>query len=240
MPSIRIWTPESDYDRDAVCCLARKIVEYYGANIEIAYGTKQGFNDAARIPNGLKKAVDTYLKRNDLVIFLIDADSAKSQAQRRREKNSLLNRIQEVVNASGGKAILILMLQELEAWLLVDCLGICCYYTKNPETRNHEDWIKFAKRQQPGKTNLIEEAELGGNNAKEYLEEFSRDILIKINPNLKTKPQNLKERQYTEDKSAEIAECLEISKQTIKRNESLEEFADRLKQLADYNENNQG
>ncbi|HBE19230.1 MAG TPA: hypothetical protein DDW51_16890 [Cyanobacteria bacterium UBA11367] len=240
MPSIRIWTPESDYDRDAVCCLARKIVEYYGANIEIAYGTKQGFNDAARIPNGLKKAVDTYLKRNDLVIFLIDADSAKSQAQRRREKNSLLNRIQEVVNASGGKAILILMLQELEAWLLVDCLGICCYYTKNPETRNHEDWIKFAKRQQPGKTNLIEEAELGGNNAKEYLEDFSRDILIKINPKLKTKPQNLKERQYTEDKSAEIAECLEISKQTIKRNESLEEFAERLKQLADYNENNQG
>ena len=240
MPSIRIWTPESDYDRNAVCCLAKKIVQDYGVNIEISYGTKQGFNDAARKPDGVKKAVDTYLKHNDLVIFLIDADSARSQAQRRKERNSLLNRIQEVVNASGGKAILILMLQELEAWLLVDCLGICCYYTKNPETRNREEWIKFAKRQQPGKTNLIEEAELGGKNAKEYLEELSRDILIKINPNLKNKPQNLKERQYTEDKSSEIAECLEMSNQTIKRNESLEEFAQCLKQLATHDEINQG
>ena len=208
MPSIRIWTPESDSDRDAVCCIANKIVEYYGYDIKICYGDKKGFNDVASKPDGLKKAVDIYLRSNDLVIFLIDADSAKSQAQRRKEKNSLVNRIQSVVNASEGKAILILILQEIEAWLLVDCLGICCYFTKNNETRNNEEWIKFAKRKQPGKTNLIEEAELGGKNAKEYLVELSREILIKINPNLKNKAQNLKERQYSEDGCPEVAKYI--------------------------------
>ncbi|MCL1463725.1 DUF4276 family protein [Argonema galeatum] len=232
MPSVRIWTPESDNDRDSVCCIAQKIVEYYGCDLTIEYATKQAFNDAARKPDGLKKAVDIYLRRNDIVIFLIDADSAKSQAQRRSERNSLVNRIQAVVSASVGKAILILMLQELEAWLLVDCLGICCYFTKSPETRNIQDWIKFANRRQPGQTNLIEEAELGGKNAKEYLEKLSREVLIKINPNLKNKLQNLQERQYSEDKSSEVAEYMEISSQTIKRNESLEEFAQCLKKLA--------
>lgn len=238
MPSVRIWTPESDYDRDAVCSIAKKILEYYECDLKISYGTKQGFNDAARKPDGLKKAVDIYLKSDDIVIFLIDADSGKSQAQRRREKNSLVNRIQGVVNASGGKAILILMLQELEAWLLVDCLGICCYFTKNPETRNSQEWIKFAQRKQPGQTNLIEEAELGGKNAKEYLEDLSREILIKKNPNLRNKLRNLEELQYTEDKSAKVAECIEISSNTIKRNESLKEFAQCLQQLAEVEEEN--
>lgn len=232
MPSVRIWTPESAYDRDAVSCIARKIARYYQSNLVIYYGTKQGFNDAARQPGGLKKAVDIYLKTNALVIFLIDADSKTSQEQRRRESNSLINKIQAVVNVSGGKAILILMLQELEAWLLVDCLSICCYFTKNYETRDNQEWIKFASQKQLGKTNLIEEAELGGKNAKEYLEKLSREILIKMNPNLKRKHQNLKERQYSEDKSSEVAKYIEISNQTIKRNESLEEFAQYLKQLA--------
>ncbi len=54
MPSVRIWTPESDYDRDAVCCIARKIVNYHSADIKVDYATKQGFNDAARKPGGLK------------------------------------------------------------------------------------------------------------------------------------------------------------------------------------------
>lgn len=238
MPSVRIWTPESDYDREAVFCIAQKILEYYNYDLKIEYATKQAYNEAAKKPDGLKKAVDIYLKRNDLLIFLIDADSAKSQAKRRGEKNSQINRIEAVVNASNGKVKLILMLQELEAWLLVDCLGICCYFTKNPETRNNQDWIKFARRKQPGKTNLIEEVELGGKNAKEYLVEFSREILIKINPNLKNKLQNLKERQYSEDRSPEIAKCIEINRETIKRNESLEEFAKLLQELAEVEENN--
>lgn len=232
MPSVLIWTPESDYDRDAVCCIVRKIAEFYKTDIEISCGDKQGFNKAAREPDGIKKAVDIYLKSNDLVIFLIDADGKISQAQRRRERNSLVNQIQAVVNVSQGKALLIPILQELEAWLLIDCLGICCYFTKNPEIRSSQEWIKFASRKQPGKTNLIEEPELGSKNAKEYLKEFSREILIKKNPNLKDKHRNLKELQYSEDESPKVAKSIEISDRTIKRNESLEEFAQCLKQLA--------
>lgn len=233
MPSIRIWTPESDYDREAICCIAQKILEYYDYDLKIEYATKQAYNDAAKKPDGLKKAVDIYLKRNDLVMFLIDADSAKSQAKRRGEKNSQLNRIEAVVNASNGKVKLILMLQELEAWLLVDVLGICCYFTKNAESRNNQDWIKFARRKQLGKTNFIEEAEIGGKNAKEYLVELSREILVRINPNLRNKPQNLKERQYSEEQSPKIAKYIEINRETINRNESLAEFAQCLKQLAE-------
>lgn len=233
MPSVRIWTPESDYDRDAVCCIAKKIVEYYECDLKIEYATKQGYNDVARKPNGLKKAVDIYLKRDDLVIFLIDADGIQSQAQRLKERNSLFNRILEVVHSSGGRAKLILILQEIEAWLLVDCLGICCYFTKNIENRANRQWIDFANRKQLGKTNLIAEATPGAKNAKEYLEELSKEILIKKNPNLRDKPRNLKELQYDEKQSPEIAKVIDITNQTIRRNDSLAEFAQCLKQLAE-------
>ncbi|ABA23169.1 hypothetical protein Ava_3563 [Trichormus variabilis ATCC 29413] len=233
MPSVRLWTPESDYDRDAVCCIAKKIVNFYSYDLTIEYATKQAYNDAARKPGGLKKAVDIYLKHNDLVIFLIDADGIQSQAQRLKERNSLFNKIQEVVNISNGKAKLILILQEIEAWLLVDCLGICCYFTKNPQNRNHQEWMSFAHRKQLGKTNLITEATPGGRNAKEHLEELSEDILIKNNPKLRNKPQNLKELKYQEDQAAKIAEFIEINNQTIKRNDSLEELAQHLKLLSE-------
>jgi hypothetical protein len=76
MSSVRLWVPESDYDTKAVCCIAQKILVDYGcdSNISIAYATKQAYIDAARKPEGLKKAVDIYLKSNDLLIFLIDSD----------------------------------------------------------------------------------------------------------------------------------------------------------------------
>lgn len=235
MPSVRIWTPESDYDRDAVVCIAEKIVGYNELDLAIQSASKQGFNDVASKPNGLQKAVNTYLKRNDLVIFLIDADGNQALDKRKREKNSLVNRIEEVVKASGGKAKLILMLQELEAWLLVDCLGICCYFTGNSQDRNQKKWEQFAKKKQKGKTNLIEEANVGGKGAKEYLVELSKEILIEKNPKLKNKPKNLKQSQYSEDKSPKVAECLEINSQTIKRNDSLEEFAKCLNETTGVN-----
>lgn len=235
MSSVCIWTPESDYDKDAVCQITQKILKYYNCDLKIQYLGRDTYNNAVikKQQDGLKKAVDDYLKHKDLVIFLIDADSSKSQAKRRGEKNSQLNRIEAVVNASNGKVKLILMRQELEAWLLVDVLGICCYFTKNAENRNNQDWIKFARRKQPGQTNLIEEAELGGKNAKEYLVELSREILIKNNPNLKNKEKNLKASQYSEDRSPKIAEYIEINRETINKNGSLAEFAQCLKQLAE-------
>jgi hypothetical protein len=235
MRSVRIWTPESDYDRDAVVCIAEKIVGYNELDLAIQSASKQGFNDVASKPNGLQKAVNTYLKRNDLVIFLIDADGNQALDKRKREKNSLVNRIEAVVKASEGKAKLILMLQELEAWLLVDCLGICCYFTGNSQDRNQKKWEQFAKKKQKGKTNLIEEANVGGKGAKEYLVELSKEILIEKNPKLKNKPKNLKQSQYSEDKSPKVAECLEINGKIIKRNDSLDEFAKCLNEITGVN-----
>lgn len=232
MPRIHIWTPESDYDRDAVCCIARKILDYYDYDLEIYFVGKSTWNNVGKEPGGFKKAVDIYLKKDDLVIFLIDSDGIQSQAQRRKESNSLFNQILQVVQTSEGKAKLILMVQELEAWLLIDCLGICCYFAENPKNRDNPDWINFAKRQQPGKTNLIAESESGGKGAKEFLEELSKAILTKKNPNLKNKPNNLKAMKYDEKQSPAIAKYIEINHQTIQRNDSLKEFAQCLQQLA--------
>lgn len=227
MPNIRIWTPESDFDSKAIRCIAQKITRHYQSNIEVLEGSKAAFNQAIKKDkNGLKKAVNIYLKNSKLVIFLLDADGIQAQTQRKQEPNSLINRIKQVVEQSNGKAILILIEQELESWLLVDCLGICCYYTKSSETKNKQDWIKFAQKHQKGDTGLIIEAESGGQGAKEHLEKFSKMILKKINKKLKEK--DLKNNQYEENKSPEVAEYIEINKTILDRNKSLGEFAKYL------------
>jgi len=233
MSNILIWAPESDFDSKTVCCIAKKIVKYYDSNITVLDSSKVAFNQAIKKTegDGLKKAVDIYLKNSELVIFLLDADGVQSQSQRLQEPNSLINRINRVVEQSQGKCLLILIRQELEAWLLVDCLGICCYYTKNLGTRNDPKWEKFAKKYQKGQTDLIIEPESGGKNAKEYLVKFSKDIVKKINPKLKER--DLEKQQYYEHDSEKVAEKLEITAQTIARNNSLSEFAQHFKKKVD-------
>ncbi|MGK7961413.1 hypothetical protein [Crocosphaera sp.] len=225
MPSIIIWTPESDHDSKAVLYLSEKIIQYYNSDIKVYESSKKAFNKAIKTDknNGLLKAVNIYLKNHDLVIFLLDADGIQSQSQRRQQPNSLINRVESIVNQSDGKAILVLIEQELESWLLIDCLGICCFYTKNNNTRDKEDWIKFAKKYQKGKTELIIEAEAGGKGAKEYLENLSKAINKKINPNLKDR--DLKQKKYTESESPDVMRYIEINSQTINRNDSLKQFA---------------
>jgi hypothetical protein len=236
MNNILIWTPESDFDSKTVCCIAQKIVKYYDSNITVLTSSKDAYNQAIQKQgeHGLKKAVDIYLKSSELVIFLLDADGVQSEAQRLQEPNSLINRINRVVAQSQGKALLIMIRQELEAWLLVDCLGICCYFKENQQTRSDPQWVKFAKKHQIGKTDLIIEAESGGKNAKEYLEDLSKLILRRINPNLK--PKDLKKLQYEENYSYKIAKELEINHQTIARNDSLSEFAQHFKKKVDSRE----
>ena len=238
MPSVRLWVPESDHDSKAVGYIANKIVALYGGNITIQLATKQGFNTATnpKIQDGLKKAVDNYLRNDDLVIFLLDSDGTQSQNQRRSERNSLVNRIENVVKLfeGEGRVKYFPMIQELEAWLLVDYLGICCFFTKNADHRNNRKWIDFAKSKQRGQTDLIAEAESGGKGAKECLVKASREILIKHNPNLTDKHKNLKASQYEESQSSKIAEYLEIDYQTLRRNKSLLDFATCLHQLYAY------
>ncbi|MEG4958793.1 MULTISPECIES: hypothetical protein [unclassified Microcoleus] len=236
MNNILIWTPESDFDSKTVCCIAQKIVKYYDSNINVLTSSKEAFNQAIRKQggDGLKNAVDIYLKNSELVIFLLDADGVQSEAQRLQEPNSLINRIKKVVEQSQGKALLILIRQELEAWLLVDCLGICCYFTKNLGTRSDPKWEKFAKKYQKGETHLITESEPGGKNAKEYLIKFSKDIVKKINPKLKDR--DLEKQQYYEHDSEKVADKLEINHQTIARNNSLSQFAQHFKKKVDSSE----
>ena len=236
MLSVRLWVPESDHDSKAVACIANKIVSLYGSSITIQLADKQGFNRAIHSKNqdGLKKAVNIYLKNDDLVIFLLDSDGIESQNQRRKEKNSLVNRIEEVVKLSEGRVKYFPMIQELEAWLLVDYLGICCFFTKNADHRNNRKWIDFANSKQRGGTDLIAEAESGGRGAKECLVKASREILIKHNPNLTDKHKNLKASQYEESQSSKIAEYIEIDYQTLRRNKSLLDFATCLHQLDAY------
>jgi len=145
-----------------------------------------------------------------------------------RQPNSFVNRITKVVN-SIDRAVLIYIKQELESWLLVDCLGICCYFKKDENIRNKQDWIEFAKRNQRGNTDLIAEAIPGGKGAKEYLMKILSDRInsnnSNINPILSKK---LKEKRYKESDSPQVAKYIEISKQTLVRNESLREFAKYL------------
>jgi hypothetical protein len=227
MSSIRIWTPESDFDSQAVRCIAEKIVQFYKSDITILDSTKEAYNQAVR-KNLLDKAVKSYLKTSELVIFLIDADGIQSQAERLKQPNSLVNKITEVVN-SIDKAILIYIRQELESWLLVDCLGICCYFTKDENTRIKPDWIKFAQKNQHGNTDLIVEVVSGGKGASEYLEKILSDkINCKINPKLENKLDNLKQKRYSKSNSPQVAKYIEINQKTLVRNESLKEFAKYL------------
>ena len=74
----------------------------------------------------LRRAIHDYLRDEACVIFVIDQDSPKSLHQRRQEPNSLINQIEAVINepSLAGKVFLALAVQELEAWLLIDCLRI--------------------------------------------------------------------------------------------------------------------
>jgi hypothetical protein len=228
MHSILIWTPESDYDRDAIKKLSIKIKDFHNIQCKINTSTKIAYNQAVQRKN-LKGAVDVYLKENDCVIFLIDSDGIDSQEKRKNEPNSYINQITKLVD--DQKIFLVQIKQELESWLLVDCLGICGFY-KNRNLRNDNDWIKFASKHQKGQTENIIEAESGGKGAKEHLEEFSDQINLKINPGLKNRLKNLKQKRYKERDSPKIAEYILIDSSTLKRNDSLNNFADYLKPIA--------
>jgi hypothetical protein len=235
MAKVRIWTPESDTDSKVVQTLANKISRFHNIDISISTATKSAYNTAARVDGGLHKAVTTYLKQDDLVIFLLDHDGIQSQSQRKNEVNSHINKISEVVRQIPN-AMLLYMCQELEAWLLIDCLGVCCYFKKDHDEtiRQDSNWIKFAQKYQLGKTDLIVEVERGGKNAKEYLVNFSRKIITKINPKLK--PKDIDKNEYAENIADRVAEFININTETLKRNDSLKKFADCLCEIAQTSE----
>ena len=238
MPNIRIWTLESENDAKAVKCLANKLVTHLQlGNLSIETVGPQAVpkrNQRGASPSDiLRMAVQNYLKQDDCVIFVIDSDGPMSSHQRKQEQNSLINQITDVVRDRRftGKVFLAQAVQELEAWLLIDCLGIFCYfaskvaqYRENCRDRvsANQSFRRLVSSYQKGDTEKIVEAETGGRGAKEYLIELSEKILLALNPN-KT-PRNVNREQYRENMSPEVAEHVLIDRHTLRRNNSLREL----------------
>ena len=237
MPTIRIWTLESENDAKAVECLANKLVTHLQlGNISIQKGPKavpKRNRRGTSSSDTLRMAVQNYLKQDACVIFVIDSDGPMSGHQRQQEPNSLINQITRVVRDRRftGKVFLAQAVQELEAWLLIDCLGIFCYfaskvsqYRENCRDRvsANQSFMRLVSSYQKGDTKKIVEAEIGGRGAKEYLIEFSKKILPALNPN-KT-PKNVTREQYRENLSPEVAEHVLIDRHTLRRNNSLREL----------------
>lgn len=245
MPSIRIWTLESPNDAKAVRCLANKLVNHLClSHISINTVEGQTFLKNQRIPGSLgdklSKAVQNFVDQGEYIIFIIDSDSPMSLHQRRQETNSLINQINRILGDQkfSGKVFFTPAVQELEAWLLIDCLGIFCYFASK-RSRYRENcrskvskkppFIKFVNNRQKGDTENIVEPEIGGSGPKEYLIKFSREILLKLNPGMP--PKNLDREEYSEKKSHEVAEHVVIDEKSLRRNNSLQKLSDVLKQL---------
>jgi hypothetical protein len=238
LPSVRIWAPESDYDAKAIKCLSEKLVAYFGVEVSINTKGKPGRNIAKKGSKGLKDAVKAFLKEDHCVIFVIDHDGHQAQAKRRQEPNSLINQIEEVVKLKEfeGRVHLIEAINELEAWLLIDCTGIFCYFAKNHHSlpklckqnlcsvdcrqkiMQHEKFGPLIRRYTTGDTASIEEPEQGSHKGvKEYLIKFSGEIFKVLHPDKKNKI----DKKYREAQAPEIAEYVEINAETLKRSRSL-------------------
>lgn len=241
MPSITVWTLESDNDEKAAKCLAGKILHYYGKTDTFirSIGNRRPKplkNDDSPV-NALIRQVELYLKEDNCLIFVIDTDGPMSSYQRKKEPNSFINQIHSVLSHEKfkGKVFLAEAKNELEAWLLIDCIGIFCYYASQrkqykakcrEKVKKTDRFIKLVDKFQKGDTEKIVEPEMGGKGAKEYLIKYSKEILKMLNTNMPMK--NVNENKYKEKMSPEIAEFIEINKTTIKRNQSFDYFSTLL------------
>ena len=245
MPTIRIWALESDNDAKAVRCLANNLVTYLQlgrVSIQTVEGKRflKNRRISGSLDDKLKKAVQNFVNQDDYVIFVIDSDSPMSLHQRRQESNSLINQIERIVGdpSFAGKVFFAPAIQELEAWLLIDCLGIFCYFaSRRAQYRNNcrdkvlanQAFVRFLRRYQRGNTEHIVETEIGGNGPKEYLEDFSEQVLRALNPNIPQK--NINRDRYHERMSPELAKYLVIDRETLRRNNSLRELGNILAQF---------
>ena len=243
MPTVRIWTLESENDRKVVKCLADKLVTHLKlGNLSIEASDNSALRryqiKGASLSETLRRRVQAYLKEGAYVIFVIDRDGPMSSAKRRKEPNSLINQVEQVVNDSSlpaGKVFLVEAVHELEAWLLIDCLGIFHYFaSQSPQHRTIDRdkvsitpaFAQLIRRYQKGDTEKIVEVEIGGRGPKEYLEDFSEKILLTLNPNMPLK--NVKRQRYRAAISPEVAERMVINQDTLKRNKSLCKLGDKL------------
>jgi len=235
MTSITLWALESDYDKEVVKCLADKLNNYnkldsifirtVGKNAIPKQLKVKGLKDPDA---AIKRAVELYLKQDRCVIFVIDTDGSMSSHQRRREPNSLINQVERVTESFAGRVFCAYAVQEIEAWLLIDCEGIFCYFAGRRKqykdncreaVRINKEIVRLIKKYQRGNTELIVEAESGGTGVKEYLIKFSKEILKTLNPKMPKK--DIDNEEYRERLSPQVAKHIEINKETLRRNSSL-------------------
>ena len=235
MPTIRIWALESDNDAKAVRYLASELVRHLQlGRVSIQTVEGQRFLKNRGIPGSvddkLKKAIQNFVNQDEYVIFVIDTDSPMSLHQRRQEPNSYINQIERIIRdrSFNGRVFFTPAVHELEAWLLIDCLGVACYFaSKRSRYKDNcrgkvlanRAFAGLVKRYQKGNTEHIVEREIGGDGPKEYLEEFSERVLFELNPNMSQR--NIRDERYHEKMASEVAEHIVIDGQILRRNNSL-------------------
>ena len=230
MTNIAIYT-ESSNDHKTIECLSNKLAKFKQVKPVVIHQISKGSYFRTN-PN---RVILDWLKKVDCIIFLTDRDGPMANLERQNSSKSLISRIKPIID--NNKVFHVEIVHELEAWLLVDCLGIFCYYatTKNAKkyknncrhtvstNRSLKNWVN---NQQIGDTEKIVEAIKGSRNAKEYLREISEDILCKLNPNMRNRKSNLKREKYSPSMSPKIAAFICINKETLGRNKSLGRFSE--------------
>ena len=233
MSSIRILALESSNDAKAIRCLANKLMTFRQLTPFTIY-------TAGGPQPQLRKVIQNYLKQDDYVIIVIDNNGQMTRYNRSQQPNSLKNQSMAIVNDSdfADRVFLVEAVQELEAWLLIDCIGIFCYYaTKRAQYKENCRSKVFAdssfkglvNRYQKGDTESIVEPVSGGRGAKEHLIEFSERVLKQLNPNLTQR--NIDREKYQETRALEVAEHVQINAETLRRNNSLKKLGDIIAQF---------
>lgn len=243
MSSIRIWTAESDYDEKAVKELVRKLANHLKVDISILTAGHTAYNRVAKTSDQFEKAVEIYLNEKGCrcLIFVIDTDSYISLQQKRQHRNSIITKIENIVRSRkfSGRVYLAQAIQELEAWLLIDCIGVCCYFARTRYSNNCREKIiqndklrRLINKYQVGDTSVIVESLPGGKGAKEHLEKFSEEILKALTSDSKsrhtTKHKTIDQNKYDETLSPKVAEYIEINAETLRRNNSLQHLCHLL------------
>ena len=245
MTTIRLWALESDHDAKAVKYLATKLANHRRVgDLSIQASGKRAIprytRRGGRLSDRLRRATQNYLKEDTCVIFVIDQDSPMSLHQRRQEPNSLINQIEAIINepSLNGKVFLVLAIQELEAWLRIDCLGIFCYFASEREElrengRNkvttNTPFAQLINDFQVDNTEDIVEKEIGGSGPKEYLVKFSEALLRKLNPDIRQ--MDVYRQRYCPAMAPALARFVDINDQTLLRNNSLRCLGDVLAQF---------
>lgn len=253
-----ILAPESDQnDSEVVKHLSSKLVDYYNLDVTIRTMDRQHINNVSKkykkqssSKDAFETVVEFHLKEASCIIFVIDRDGTQQEALRIEQKQSLINRINRIKEKFEERVYLIQAINEIEAWLLIDCIGIFCYFARGhyslpkeckqnsnraeclePCRRKIVDNNKFnalIKKYQKGDTQTIEEPVAGGKGVKEYTQRFAKEIFRELHKGEKRSP---KDKRYKEKDSPEIAKgYIEINADTLRRNNSLQNLGEVLEQ----------